>query len=84
MRKDVIKIYEETPESKQVIMLSATFPDFIKKDVKNFMRNQSQIFVDPGELTLEGLKQYYLTITEVNFNIFRIENPQDQFTCWIH
>jgi len=65
MRKDIQKIFTETPQDKQVMMFSATMSPEIKKVCRKFMQNQEEIFIDDeAKLTLHGLIQYYVNIKE--------------------
>lgn len=52
----------------QVILLSATMPADVLEVTKRFMRDPIQILVRKEELTLEGIKQFYISVErEVNF-----------------
>ncbi len=65
MRNDVLKIYTSAPIQKQVMMYSATMQTEIKADCKRFLKNPFEIFIDnEGKLTLHGLMQYYIKLTE--------------------
>jgi ATP-dependent RNA helicase UAP56/SUB2 len=64
MRKDVQKIFLNTPVSKQVMMFSATISAELRPICKKFMYNPLDIFVSDGEITLHGLTQYYLKVPE--------------------
>jgi len=64
MRKDVQKIFMQTPVTKQVMMFSATIGTELRPVCKKFMYNPLDIFVSDGEVTLHGLTQYYLKVKE--------------------
>jgi ATP-dependent RNA helicase UAP56/SUB2 len=65
MRNDVLKIYTSAPIQKQVMMYSATMQTEIKAVCKKFLKNPFEIFIDnEGKLTLHGLMQYYIKLTE--------------------
>jgi ATP-dependent RNA helicase UAP56/SUB2 len=65
MRSDVLKIYTSAPIQKQVMMYSATMQTEVKGICKKFLKNPFEIFIDnEGKLTLHGLKQYYIKLTE--------------------
>jgi ATP-dependent RNA helicase UAP56/SUB2 len=64
MRKDVQKIFMQTPVTKQVMMFSATIGEELRPVCKKFMYNPLDIFVSDGEITLHGLTQYYLKVKE--------------------
>lgn len=65
MRQDVQQILKRTPKDKQVMMFSATMNKEIKDLSKKFMNNPTEILVDDeNKLTLHGLLQYYIKLTE--------------------
>lgn len=65
MRQDVQEIFMMTPKDKQVMMFSATLSDKIRPIAKKFMHNPLEIYVDDqSKLTLYGLQQYYVKLTE--------------------
>jgi len=69
MRKDVQKILRFTPHDKQVGMFSATLSEEIRPICKKFMHNPLEIYINDGsKLTLHGLKQYYVKLTEKEKN----------------
>lgn len=65
MRADVQQIFKKTPYNKQVMMFSATLPLEIRDVCRKYMKNPFEILVDDeNKLTLEGLHQYYVKVTE--------------------
>jgi len=65
MRNDVQKIFKFTPHVKQVMMFSATLSDDIRNVCKRFMHNPREIYInDKAKLTLDGLQQFYVNLTE--------------------
>ena len=69
MRRDVQDIFRATPTQKQVMMFSATLSQEIRPICKKFMQNPLEIYVDDEtKLTLHGLQQYYIKISEVEKN----------------
>merc|ERR1711904_376077 len=65
MRKDIQQIFIETPKKKQVMMFSATMTPEIRGLCKKFMQDPHEISVDEeSKLTLHGLLQYYVKLTE--------------------
>jgi len=69
MRSDVQKIFRMTPHQKQVMMFSATLSDDIRPVCKKFMHNPLEIYINnEAKLTLHGLQQYYLELTEAEKN----------------
>ncbi|KAL7068874.1 putative ATP-dependent RNA helicae DDX39 [Cryptosporidium serpentis] len=69
MRKDVQEIFMSTPRKKQVMMFSATMVKEIRDVCRKFMQNPVEIFVDDEtKLTLHGLLQYYVKLSETEKN----------------
>ena len=46
----------------QVILLSATMPTDVLEVTKRFMRDPIRILVKKEELTLEGIRQFYVQV----------------------
>ncbi|KAJ4555333.1 Suppressor of the cold-sensitive snRNP biogenesis mutant brr1-1 [Exophiala dermatitidis] len=69
MRRDVQEIFRATPTEKQVMMFSATLPTEIRPICRKFMRNPLEVFVDDEtKLTLHGLQQYSIRLSESEKN----------------
>lgn len=69
MRRDVQEIFRATPRSKQVMMFSATLAEQTKPICLKFMQNPLECIVDKQtELTLHGLLQYYIKLSEAEKN----------------
>eukprot|EP00437_Effrenium_voratum_P036458 CAMPEP_0181480932 /NCGR_PEP_ID=MMETSP1110-20121109/44054_1 /TAXON_ID=174948 /ORGANISM="Symbiodinium sp., Strain CCMP421" /LENGTH=417 /DNA_ID=CAMNT_0023606415 /DNA_START=59 /DNA_END=1312 /DNA_ORIENTATION=- len=69
MRKDVQQIFMDSPKKKQVMMFSATMSAETRALCKKFMTDPHEIRVDEeSKLTLHGLLQYYVKLTEKEKN----------------
>jgi ATP-dependent RNA helicase UAP56/SUB2 len=69
MRRDVQAIFKMTPHEKQVMMFSATLAKEIRPICKKFTQHPCEIYVDDeSKLTLHGLQQYYVKLTEQQKN----------------
>merc|ERR1711998_229253 len=69
MRKDIQQIFCETPKKKQVMMFSATMTPETRALCKKFMQDPHEISVDEeSKLTLHGLLQYYVKLSEKEKN----------------
>lgn len=65
MRSTIQKIFKETPRNKQVMMFTATLSGDIKDVCRKFMKNPSEVLIEQeSKLTLHGLKQYYIHLSE--------------------
>ncbi|CAG9327818.1 unnamed protein product [Blepharisma stoltei] len=61
-KEQIQEIFRHLPGNIQCCLLSATMPSDILKLTEDFMRNPIRILVKKDELTLEGIKQYYIPI----------------------
>lgn len=69
MRRDVQTIFKATPHEKQVMMFSATLDKEVRAICRKFCQNPIEIYVDDDtKLTLHGLQQYYVRLTEEEKN----------------
>ena len=57
------------PGEVQIALFSATMPIDILRLTKHFMRDPAKILVKNEELTLEGIKQYYIPIEKEEWKI---------------
>jgi translation initiation factor 4A len=63
-KDQVYDIFQKLPEDIQVALFSATMPQEMLELTKKFMRNPKMILVKNEQLTLEGIKQYYIDCEE--------------------
>jgi ATP-dependent RNA helicase UAP56/SUB2 len=69
MRKDVQSIFRGTPHEKQVMMFSATLDKEVRPVCRKFCQDPMEVFVDDDtKLTLHGLQQFYIRLTEEEKN----------------
>ena len=68
-KDQIYNIFQTLPTSVQVCLLSATLPDEAKEMTSKFMRDPVNIFVKREELTLEGIKQYYVDLGQEEFKL---------------
>ncbi|MCJ1434231.1 Suppressor of the cold-sensitive snRNP biogenesis mutant brr1-1 [Xylographa pallens] len=65
MRRAVQEIFRATPTQKQVMMFSATLSPEMILICRKFMKNALEIIIDNStKLTLHGLQQYYIKLSE--------------------
>lgn len=70
-RDQLINILKYIPTESQIGLFSATIPPDMMKITNKFMNNPLQILVKKNDVTLDGIKQYYVAI----------ENEQEKFEC---
>jgi len=61
-KDQIYDIFQFLPEKVQVCLFSATMPREILDISEKFMRNPIKILVQKDELTLEGIKQFYIHV----------------------
>jgi len=61
-RDDIKKILNRCPEDRQTIFVSATFTDEIERLARTFMHDPVKLHVSAGALTVELVKQGYVTV----------------------
>lgn len=60
--EQIYNIFRLLPETTQVVLLSATMPQDVLEVTTKFMNNPVRILVKKDELTLEGIKQFYINV----------------------
>ena len=69
MRRDVQDIFRATPTQKQVMMFSATLSKEIRPICKKFMQSPLELYIDDeAKISLYGLPQYYIKLSESEKN----------------
>ncbi|XP_052706117.1 eukaryotic initiation factor 4A-I-like [Crassostrea angulata] len=61
-KDQIYDVFRFMPQSIQVILLSATMPAEVLDVTKKFMRDPIRILVKKEELTLEGIRQFYIQV----------------------
>jgi len=61
-KEQIHDVFTKMPYSIQVVLLSATMPVEVLEVTKKFMRDPIRILVKKEELTLEGIKQFYIMV----------------------
>ncbi|WLF77660.1 translation initiation factor eIF4A [Lodderomyces elongisporus] len=61
-KEQIYNIFRLLPETTQVVLLSATMPQDVLEVTTKFMNNPVRILVKKDELTLEGIKQYFINV----------------------
>ena len=61
-KDQIYEIFQYIPTSSQVALFSATMPTEALDITKKFMTNPMEILVKNDELTLEGIRQYYIAV----------------------
>ncbi|PIO76301.1 helicase protein [Teladorsagia circumcincta] len=61
-KDQIYEVFKTLPQEVQVVLLSATMPSDVLDVTNRFMRNPIRILVKKEELTLEGIRQFYINV----------------------
>ena len=61
-KDQIYDVFKNLNENIQVILLSATMPQDVLEVTTRFMRDPIRILVKKEELTLEGIRQFYIEV----------------------
>jgi len=61
-KDQIYDVFKNMPQEIQVVLLSATMPQDVLEVTQRFMREPVRILVKKEELTLEGIRQFYIQI----------------------
>jgi len=68
-KDQIYDVFQNLPNQVQVCLFSATMPSEILDISQKFMRNPVQILVKRDELTLEGIKQFYVSVDQEEWKL---------------
>ena len=68
-KDQIYEIFQLLPQDTQVVLLSATMPAEVLEVTKKFMRDPVRILVKRDELTLEGIKQFYIAVEKEEWKL---------------
>ena len=68
-KDQVCDIFRYMPETVQVAVFSATMPPDMLEVTKKFMKNPLKILVKNDELTLDGIKQFFIAIDREEWKV---------------
>jgi len=68
-KDQIYDIFQSMPSSVQVCLFSATLPQEILEISNKFMREPVRILVKRDELTLEGIKQFYVAVDKEEWKL---------------
>lgn len=63
---DIESILQETPEARQTLLFSATFPNEVKRLSSRYMKSPEHVTVNRGEVTVPQIDQVYYKVLERN------------------
>uniref|UniRef100_A0A4W5PZN9 RNA helicase n=1 Tax=Hucho hucho TaxID=62062 RepID=A0A4W5PZN9_9TELE len=68
-KDQIYEIFQKLGTSTQVVLLSATMPQDVLEVTKKFMREPIRILVKKEELTLEGIRQFYINVEKEEWKL---------------
>lgn len=79
-KDQIYDVFKTLSEETQVILLSATMPPDVLEVTKRFMRNPIRILVRKEELSLEGIRQFYVHIEKEEWKFETLCDIYDTLT----
>jgi len=79
-KDQIYDVFRRLPSTIQVILLSATMPEDVLEVTKRFMRDPINILVKKEELTLEGIKQFYINVEKEEWKLETLTDLYETMT----
>jgi len=73
-------IFQLLPPTTQVVLLSATMPADVLEVTTKFMRDPVRILVKRDELTLEGIKQFFIAVEKEDWKLDTLSDLYETVT----
>lgn len=79
-KDQIYDIYRYLPPATQVVILSATLPHDVLEMTTKFMTDPIRILVKRDELTLEGIRQFFVAVEKEEFKFETLTDLYDTLT----
>ena len=79
-KEQIYEIFQFIPKECQVCLFSATMPEMALEIAKKFMREPTRILVNKEQLTLEGIKQYYLGVEQESWKLATLQDLYEKLS----
>jgi ATP-dependent RNA helicase len=79
-KDQIYDIYRFLPPSTQVVLMSATLPATVLEMTRKFMNDPIRILVRRDELTLEGIKQFFIAVEKEEWKFDTLCDLYDTLT----
>lgn len=79
-KEQIYDIYRFLPQSTQVVLVSATLPQEVLEMTRQFMNEPIRILVKRDELTLEGIKQYFVPVDKEEYKFATLIDLYESLT----
>merc|ERR1712118_423414 len=80
MGEQIYDIYRYLPPATQVVLISATLPHEILEMTRKFMTDPVLVLVKRDELTLEGIKQFFVAVEREEWKFDTLSDLYDSLT----
>merc|ERR1712118_416681 len=80
MGEQIYDIYRYLPPATQVVLISATLPNEVLEMTTKFMTDPVRILVKRDELTLEGIKQFFVAVEHEEWKFDTLCDLYDSLT----
>lgn len=77
-KDQIYEIFQYIPKESQICLFSATMPTQALELTRKFMQNPLRILVKKEQLTLEGIKQYYLGVESEMWKLATLSDLYDK------
>jgi len=79
-KEQIYDVYRYLPPATQVVLVSATLPQEVLEMTNKFMTNPIRILVKRDELTLEGIKQFFVALQQEDWKFDTLCDLYDTLT----
>merc|ERR1712000_22028 len=79
-KDQIYEVFKFLPEKVQVALFSATMPMEVLEVTNRFMREPVRILVKRDELTLEGIKQFYIAVEREEWKLDTLSDLYETVT----
>uniref|UniRef100_A0A674MSX9 RNA helicase n=1 Tax=Takifugu rubripes TaxID=31033 RepID=A0A674MSX9_TAKRU len=79
-KDQIYEIFQELPTDIQVVLLSATIPVDVLEVTTKFMRDPIRILVKKEELSLEGIRQFYIDVCKEEWKLDTLTDLYETLT----
>ena len=79
-KEQVYEIFQYIPKEGQICLFSATMPELALELTNKFMSDPIRILIDKENLTLEGIKQYYLGVEQESWKLATLYDLYEQLS----
>jgi len=79
-KEQIYDIYRYLPPSTQVVLISATMPQEVLDMTRKFMNDPVKVLVKRDELTLEGIKQFFIAVEKEEWKFDTLCDLYDTLT----